>query len=273
MTGLLDSARGSSASARIRMAAPLPRLSASRRPAARALRKALATTSFDRLSGPERQWRERIEAKRAELVADEDSTGPAFEPGSEGERGLFTMKRERTTVAVAASMMSLTPTWCTLLMRFVRELEPRTCLELGTGFGISAAYQAAALELNGAGRLTTLEGSADWGERARRSLAELGLASVDLIAGPIAETLPGEAERLDPLDYVYIDAEHQAQATLDHFATLEPHLPDGAVVVFDDVNWAEMREAHAEIAKHRRVASSLVIGRLGFTFVDAAAAA
>ena len=158
-------------------------------------------------------------------------------------------------------------------MRFVRELQPRTCLELGTGFGISAAYQAAALELNGAGRLTTLEGSAEWGERARRSLAELGLASVDLTAGPIAETLPGEAERLAPLDYVYIDAEHQGQATLDHFATLEPHLADGAVVVFDDVNWAEMREAHAEIAGRPRVAASLAIGRLGFTFVDAAAAA
>ena len=34
-------------------------------------------------------------------------------------------------------------------MRTVRELSPSACLELGAGFGISAAYQGAALELNG----------------------------------------------------------------------------------------------------------------------------
>ena len=42
-------------------------------------------------------------------------------------------------------------------MRIVRELSPRACLELGAGYGISAAYQGAALELNGSGTLTTME--------------------------------------------------------------------------------------------------------------------
>ena len=52
-------------------------------------------------------------------------------------------------------------------MRLVRELRPHSCLELGTGVGVSAGYQAAAMELNGVGRLLTLDGSAD-GRRSRR---------------------------------------------------------------------------------------------------------
>ena len=39
--------------------------------------------------------------------------------------------------------------WARFLMRLVGELAPRSCIELGTGFGISAMYQAAALETAG----------------------------------------------------------------------------------------------------------------------------
>ena len=68
----------------------------------------------------ERAWIERIEARRAELAASE--------------------------VSQFAQWASIAPVWGRLLMRTVRELQPRTCLELGAGFGISAAYQGAALK-------------------------------------------------------------------------------------------------------------------------------
>jgi predicted O-methyltransferase YrrM len=254
------------------MAAALPRLAGRSEPSARALRRALATTAAGRLSAQERGWRERIEAKRSELVSDDAPTGPSFDPGSEGSHGRFTMERRETTVAVAVTLMSLTPPWCTLLLRLVRELGPRSCLELGTGFGMSAAYQAAGLELNGRGSLTTLEGSPDWGDRAARTLTELGLSAVELTSGPIAETLVPAAERLAPLDYVYIDAEHQAPATLRAFEALEPHLRDGALVVLDDADWPDMAEAHAAIGAHERVAHSLAVGRFGFAVIGGAAA-
>lgn len=66
--------------------------------------------------------------------------------------------------------MSLPPPWCLLLMQLVRELAPRFCVELGTAFGISTAYQATAPELNGSGKLATFEGSAAWGELAERTV-------------------------------------------------------------------------------------------------------
>jgi predicted O-methyltransferase YrrM len=263
----IDRLRGSELAVRARMAGPLARVTAGRSPSADALERALKTTLLGRIPAAERAWIERIEARRSELSADHSATGSVFDPGTEGPEGLFTNERPATTVAAGATMMSLSPPWCVFLMRLVRELGPVSCLELGAGFGISSSYQAAALELNGAGRLTSLEGAVEWAELAATTHGELGLERVEMRVGPIAETLGPEVERARPIDYAFIDAEHQAEATLQHFETLLPGLAGGAYVVFDDVNWAEMRAAHDEISRHERVSASVVVGRLGVTVV------
>lgn len=247
----------------------LARLTGDQDPAVRPLLRALKMTLSGRIPPEERAWIERIETRRRLLLERTAPTGlPEFDPGTESSsNGGFTMTVPQTTIGVASAFMSLTPSWCTLLMRLVRELAPRSALEVGTGFGISASYQAAALELNGSGTLTTLEGSEAWAESAVEGFAALGLERVDVRVGPIAETLAEAAESRAPLDFVFIDAEHQEQATLDHFEVLLPYLADGAIVAFDDVDWAEVRCAYDAIGRHDRVSTSVVIGRLGFSVI------
>jgi predicted O-methyltransferase YrrM len=247
------------------MTPSLARLAASRDHAAAALRRSVTATLVRRASPGERAWIERIEAKRVELLGDRELTGPSFDSGREGPKGRFSMGRRPTTVGIASEFMSLPAIWCLLLMRLVRELRPQSCLELGTAFGISTAYQAAALELNGRGALTTMEGSPEWAGLAERTLASLGLVDVDTRIGPIGETLPRELDRSGPFDFVYIDAEHQADATLDHFRVMLPGLSDGAVVVLDDVDWPEMKRAQRAIGLDPRVSTSVAVGRLGIS--------
>lgn len=268
MSAALDLVRTSPVTARMYMTAALARLSATREPTTRPLRRALRTLLLGQVPGPERRWAARIEALRARLAADGAATGQSFDPGTEGPAGRFTMDRGPSTVSIASQFMSLSPTWCLLLLRLVREAAPRSCLELGTAFGISAAYLGAALELNEAGRLVTLEGSEAWAKRARDSLDSLGLERVEVRVGPIAATLPGEATEAEPVDFVFIDAEHQAAATLEQFRTVLPSLAPGALVACDDVDWPEMREAQAAIAADERVASSISFGRLGISIVS-----
>ena len=270
MSGALSLVRASPVAARGQMTASLARLAVSRDDAVRPVRRALTTAALGRISGDERDWADRIEARRRALAADRAATGPSFDPGSEGPQGKFSMGRRPTTVAVASSFMSLPPQWCLLLMRLVRELRPGACLELGTGFGISTAYQAAALRLNGAGTLITLEGAAAWSELASEGLSSLGLDGVERRVGPIAESLPAALERSGPFDFVFIDAEHQAEATIDHFETLLASLRDRAVVVVDDVDWPEMKRAQEAIGRHHRVSTSLSSGRLGISIIAAA---
>ena len=253
----------SSISARARMAAALVRLAANRDPRARPIRKALRATVRGRWAPDEARWIDRIERRRLELWSESRPTAmPEFEPRAADGTGGFSMSGPPTSMGMAAVLMSLSPHWCRLLLRLVREHRPRSCLELGTGFGISAAYTGAALELNGAGELTTLEGSEEWAASAGEGFDTLGLARISQRVGPIERTLADEADRRAPLDFVFIDAEHEGEATLDHFYTLLPHLSDGAILLFDDVGWPGVERAVEEIASDDRISTGSRIGRL-----------
>jgi predicted O-methyltransferase YrrM len=273
MPATLDQVRASPVGIRARITTPLARLARSRDPGVAPLRRALRTTLFGQVPAAERRWIERIEARRRDLLGDRTTTGPSFDPGSAGPGGRFEMGHQQTTVGVACKFMSLPAPWCLLLMRLVRERSPRRCLELGTGLGISAAYQAAALDLNDSGALTTLEGSGAWAELAKDGLAALGLDRATVRVGPIGERLAAELERSEPLDFAFIDAEHQAGATLDQFTAMLPSLASGAMVIVDDVDWPEMKRAQDTIGRHPRVSTSVTVGRLGISVVDGASAA
>jgi len=228
---------------RVLMGASAPRLAARRDRASRALFRALWTTALGRIPREERQWIGRIEARRVELASADASPFVRW--------------------------MSIAPVWGRFLMRTVRELAPRSCLELGTGFGISAAYQAAALELNGAGTLTTVERDEGLGGVAKEGLVRLGLEGrVELRLGLQDDSLGDVLEPMRSIDYAFLDADHTTEGTLAHFATLLPHLGGGAIVVLDDINWSEgMRRAWKSIAANERVSTMLELRRVGIIVI------
>ena len=78
--------------------------------------------------------------------------------------------------------------WSFLLFKLIREFKPSTCLELGTALGISACYQAAALKLNQAGNLTTLEGADSLALIAKQHFQALGLDNVRVVIGRFQDT-------------------------------------------------------------------------------------
>lgn len=249
------------------MAASVPGLALSRDRATRAIGRALRTTALGWMPSQEREWARRIEARRQGLLGDPAVTEPVFDPGAPGPKGSLQMLYEPVRVEVASLLMSLPAIWCTLLMRLIRELAPRRCLELGTAFGISGAYQAAALELNGAGALTTLEGAREWAEIAEGGFAELGLKRVETLVGPIEETF-AKAATPGPFEYVFVDAEHSEAAILSYFDLMLPHLSGGAVVVFDDIDWSEgVWSAWRSISGHERVSTGFGLGRMGVAMI------
>ena len=62
-----------------------------------------------------------------------------------------------------------------LLFNLVRGTRPATALELGSCLGLSAAYQAMAMQLNKCGRFVTLEGSPGFARIAAQTIATLEL--------------------------------------------------------------------------------------------------
>jgi predicted O-methyltransferase YrrM len=249
----------------------LPRLATRRDPTSRALARALRTTALGRIPAEERQWIRRIEARRLELAKEEAAVPPGFDRGSKGGVGARSATIEApVAIRGISELFSIPAAWGVLQMRLVRELAPESCLELGAGLGLSAAYQAAALELNGAGTLTTLEGAHAWGAVAEQGLAALGLSGRGKVRlGAIDDTLPEVARQIEPIDYAYLDADHSEEATREHFEILLPHLSVGAVVLLDDIMLSgEMRRAWKAVRRRKRVSASLDLGRMGVVAVS-----
>ena len=159
---------------------------------------------------------------------------------------------------------SKAPFWCLFLFKLIRATRPSVCLELGTGVGISGAYQAAALEMNGQGKLTTMEGSTELSHTARANFARLELKAVEVVTGRFQDRLPGVLQDAKSIDHVFIDGHHDGRATLSYFSQIRPFLTEKAIVVFDDVAWSrEMTEAWQSIAGNDQVDLALDLDSMG----------
>lgn len=140
------------------------------------------------------------------------------------------------------------------LFRLIREFRPRNCLELGTCVGISAAYIASAMRLNGFGSLVTLEGVESLAQVAIQVLNLLGLKNTTVYQGAFDQSLPLVLSNLETVNFAFIDGHHSGTATRQYFKLIEPYCAPGTVLVFDDINWPDgMNEAWNKIKKHKRV--------------------
>ena len=229
----------------------------------------LAAVSSSDMSRDERRWAGQIEERRARLLGstrvvryrdfgaglpDRIPSGEETLAGRAGSQSLGRL----TKVA------SKDRHWAGFLMRLVRETRPVRCVEMGAAVGISAAYQAAALTINGdGGRLTTLEGGEPLAAVTRETLDGLGLSGVaDVVQGRFADTLTGVLADGAP-DYVFVDGHHDGRATVDYFGQIAAVMGRG-VVVLDDIDWsASMRRAWQEVRDHEDVTLSVDLRRMG----------
>ncbi len=256
---------------RLAMVGRVPGLIARRDHVSRAAARALGVTAIGLEGGRERGWIDRIEKRREELASERTAVAPDFDPAAGGVTGSwFAGIDGPVPIWGIARMFSIPSAWGAFLLRLIRELSPSSCLELGTGLGLSAAYQAAALELNGAGSLVTLEGADAWAAVAEQGLDELGLAGRARVErGSIDDVLPPLAAELAPIDYAFLDADHSEEATVKHYEIVEPHLASGGIVLLDDVTHSDdMRRAWESIGGSRRASGRLELGRMGLVTIE-----
>lgn len=238
-------------------------------PFSKAVASALSETLASRVAPDERRWIDRIEEARGEL-SDSSEVARFIDYGSgPAERQLRPEADESertvvTTIGAECRRVSKSPKWSLLLFKLVRELRPSTCLELGTCVGVSAAYEAAALKLNGGGRLITLEGAPPLAAAARQSLDRLDLAEVEIVVGRFQDTLPPLLRRIAPVDFAFVDGHHDERATLDYFELIVSGATSDAAIVFDDIDWsAGMARAWQTISSHPQVANAVDLGPIG----------
>lgn len=153
-----------------------------------------------------------------------------------------------------------------LLHRLVANIQPQHCVELGTGTGITALYQASALPPNHI--LHTIEGCPALCEIAAYNAERCGLADKIIFhEGNFETVIPDLLQKMQQIDYAYIDGNHTFEATTRYFEWMLPKLHTRSVLVFDDIYWnEEMRNAWTFIKNHASVTVTIDIFAFGLVF-------
>jgi len=188
----------------------------------------------------EHGYLDKIEQARSEFKESDDELNH-YIPAQENTKGIVMENKDQPTLlrlkdAVKASAPL---SKCLLLFRLIREYQPTTLIELGTNVGISAAFQASALKVNGKGKLTTMEGNKNKVEVAKKLLANLALDNVEIIIGKFQDTLQSCLNNVQQVDFAFIDGDHQELSTINYSNMVKQHRCPETIVVFDDIAWSE----------------------------------
>jgi predicted O-methyltransferase YrrM len=156
------------------------------------------------------------------------------------------------------------PKMAQLLYRLVADLQPTNIIELGTCLGTTSIYlQKAAPEA----KVYTLEGCPETAKIAKESFKKAALNNIELITGNFDNTLPGVIDGLDKLDFVFVDGNHQKDATLKYFEWCLPKVQENTLLIFDDIYWSEgMKEAWAQIKAHPQVTVTIDLFWIGLVY-------
>ena len=105
-----------------------------------------------------------------------------------------------------------------LLYSLTRILKPKNVIELGTNVGISSAYIATALKVNGKdSSFITLDLSPNRLNIAKKVHDKLDLKNISYVEGYFSDTLNSTLESLKQVDLVFLDGHHKYEPTLDYF--------------------------------------------------------
>lgn len=151
-----------------------------------------------------------------------------------------------------------------ILYNVVREFKPHSIIELGTGFGISTAYLAAALP---GSSVQTIEGSPERSSIAKEFLHQINILNVTFITGEFENILENLLLKARHPLLLFIDGNHKYQPSLNYFQIILKYVNDDTIIIFDDIHWSsEMEKAWKEIYRNEKVILSLDLFRYGMAF-------
>ncbi len=173
----------------------------------------------------------------------------------------------KRSVSQIARYSVITPKKAQLLFRLVEYFKPKTILELGTSLGVSTLFMALAAD-NFATQIITFEGCPQIAEKAKENFEELEQENIEIIVGNIDKTLPKTLCSLTSLDFVFLDANHRYEPTLNYFNQILKKCHNDTIIILDDIHWSEgMEKAWKEIIKHEKVTVSIDLFQLGLIFL------
>ncbi len=152
-----------------------------------------------------------------------------------------------------------------LLFKLINHYQLNTLLEIGTSLGITSLYLASARQSTS--KLYTLEGNPAIAKVAQSNFNALELKNIALHTGQFENSLPAVLSKIDKVDFVFFDGNHQKEPTLSYFQQCLDKAHEQTVFVFDDIYWSqEMTDAWELIKQNKRVSHSIDLYQFGILF-------
>lgn len=134
-------------------------------------------------------------------------------------------------------------------------------VELGTSLGIGTLYLS---QPDCVKKVITIEGDRTLTDIASRGFSKLNRTNIQQIHGNFDDILESLIPYLPQTGLVYIDGNHQYEATLRYFEFFLNFVDDNTFLVFDDIYWSEgMKQAWEKICASPGIHVSMDLFRMG----------
>ena len=174
------------------------------------------------------------------------------------------------TVANIAQRAASPRQWSLFFYELSKVKKVKNILEIGTNLGVSGQYFIKGLEGKKDTKFTTIEGVKGLCEIAERQFGRLSTREgYEVIHGLYDQALKQIVRKDSTFDLIFLDGNHQYQATLNYFEWLKNKLTRRAVVIFDDIHWSPgMQKAWREASTQQGVVFSIDFFKLGVVVFD-----
>ena len=202
---------------------------------------------------------EKVEALRDQLLNDRT----ILDVEDFGAGSMMDKKSKRSISSIAKNAAK-TKKFGQLLFRMIKYYQPKTILELGTSLGITTSYLSLAKP---DARLTTMEGSKEIADVAKRNFKNLEIRNIEIIEGNFDNTFSSLITHHSSVDLAFIDGNHRQEPTERYFNELLAKTNNDSILVFDDIHWSsEMEAAWEAIKNNTAVTCSLDLFFIGIVF-------
>ena len=176
--------------------------------------------------------------------------------------GSRVFKTNARKISKVAKNAGITKKRAQLLYRLSKYFNPNTVLELGTSFGMATS----ALSLgNPDSTITTIEGCPETASIAKQQFKSFNLNNINLKVNNFDDEL--KTLQNQTFNLIYVDGNHQKDATLSYFNSLLKTINNDSVIIFDDIHWSKgMTEAWELIKQNEKVTVTVDTFFWGFAF-------